>query len=305
VLNASRYDLMTYCSSRIWISPYSFQQLFDAVPAPPPARAPRQVAVVGGSIKKDGSAASLESAYLLTSSAAALAHDPRGDHCLRFSGAASSSVCFTPRFRDDQGQELVEEAFSVVVEVPEGTTKMALTRGARELASIARPASAPTVSLSGPAERSTLPATQGLTWSATSSGATTYAVMYSPDDRKTWYPLALDTTGTSVSVDTTKLAPGDGVWFRVLAADGLATAVAETGPFRVERPATLDVPLWAMVAAVAAALVALRLGRRRPARVTAAPPPPPAAPATVRFCRSCGARATPGASFCSECGSRL
>lgn len=270
-LPKTKFDVMSYCSppgSKIWISPFSFKKLFDgnftprkrldwelsrfATRAEPQARSagsptellPRAGATeylfITGSAKRDGSSGSLNKGYRLTSLTTGEPSLASGNHCLRFSGSSGtlSTYCFQLEFVEHRSHEPIEEeSFALKVPYPPGTAAVALLRDGRELTSIRPSGQTPTIEIVSPRSGDTWSDTRTLSWSAfdADGGALTYAVLYSPDGGTSWLPLDLDLSDSSLAVDTSEIAAGSQIYFRVLASDGLNTGAATVGPIAVVR----------------------------------------------------------------------
>ncbi|OAI41416.1 hypothetical protein AYO38_03805 [bacterium SCGC AG-212-C10] len=238
-------DLMSYCSQR-WISPYTYKKLFEANFFESAAQAVQPAAetnaiVISGSAKADGSAGTLDPAYIVTTEGTSLpASNPQGNHCLRFTGAGpQTDFCFNLTFKtSEDGDTLTQEAFSLKVALPTGVTRVALRRGATELAAIQASAAAPAVNITAPADGSTWTGQRTITWTGTDgdSNALTYSVFYSADGGVSWFPIAVDATTPTLSLNTDQLQGSTNAMFRVVATDGLKTTTDTTGPITVGTP---------------------------------------------------------------------
>ena len=261
VIPNTRFDMMSYCGnpgSNIWISPFSYTQLYDSA-LRPRADTSRQIAslwrgdslrlpdalaqarteqlIVSGSIRRDGSAGRLDPAYHSTDFDPGDPLPSSGDQCIRLSGASGTlaTYCFTLPFRAHQSNEpLDEERFTLKVPFAAGTTRVALVRDNRELATLTASPNAPTLNITSPRAGDTWQGQQTITWTGADAdgGALTYTVLYTPDGGKSWYPIELDTTNPQLALSTAEIASGDQIYFRVLASDGLNTTKAEVGPIR-------------------------------------------------------------------------
>jgi hypothetical protein len=137
-------------------------------------------------------------------------------------------------FEDHKTHEPIDsESFEVRVPLPDGTTHVGLVNAGHELASLSLSNSTPTVQVDQSAQAWT--GVQTLSWSASDidGDPLNVAVMYSPDNGTTWYPIDVDDTGDSFTFDTSVLE-GDQVLVRVLASDGLRTTIAQSAPITVE-----------------------------------------------------------------------
>ena len=127
---------------------------------------------------------------------------------------------------------------------PPATRQIVLKHGAVVVASRTVSNSAPSVSasVSGGGTVKTI------TWSATDpdGGALSYSVLYSADNKQSWFALATDLTATPYSLDTSGLPGGSNAFVRVLATDGVNTGSADVGPFTVANKApvaAIEAPL--------------------------------------------------------------
>ncbi|HUF53830.1 MAG TPA: hypothetical protein VMR52_08665 [Dehalococcoidia bacterium] len=237
---ASKFDILSYCSppgTNVWISPHTYTKLVDGVFVPmgsgvSPAGAPVQQLVLKGNAQADGSAATIDSAYVITTSTQATPPNPIGNYCLRTSGGASLDYCFQLNFTEHQSGAAVEsESFSLRMPLPEGTTHVSLAKGFLELDALDLSPSPPSLDVTQPDE---LSGEGTISWSASDadSDPLKFAVMYTPDDGQTWYPIAVDLTEPAFTFDSSVL-DGDEILIRVLASDGLHTTVDTTGPVTV------------------------------------------------------------------------
>jgi TolB protein len=238
----AKLDLMTYCSppgDNIWVAPFDYTKLAhggfqpQGNAATPESAAAGQYLVVRGSAQADGSSASINSAYVITSAQPAEPPHPMGNYCLHSTGGAQVDYCFLLTFQEHKtGEPLASEAFTVRIPMPAGTTRVSLGEGFNELDSLDASPAAPDVAVTQPDH--TWSGEETIEWSASDADGDPlqFAVMYSPDGGETWLPLAVDTTGHSFSFDTSVL-DGDQVLIRVLASDGLNTTTVTTGPVSV------------------------------------------------------------------------
>jgi hypothetical protein len=236
VMLPTKKDLMTYCTppgTDIWMSPFTYNKLLEGDFNPqrlaPAGADPMEFLVVKGSAQADGSAASIESAYAITSTTPAELSNPFGNYCLHTSGGGQIDYCFFLRFTDHRsGEPLESEAFSVRIPLPPGTTRVSLAKGFQELDALEASASPPSLDITEPDE---LSGEEAITWSGSDGDGDPlqYAVMYSPDGGDTWLPLLVDTTDSEFTFDTSVLA-GEEVLLRVLASDGLNTTTETTAP---------------------------------------------------------------------------
>jgi hypothetical protein len=257
VIPDDRPDLMAHCPpEKTWISDLSYERLFDGNMAPPKAMhtqgplalagtigladAPRQAAgddrdwlVVTGSVARDGSSGSIDSSVAFRSGLQPAPTDEAGDHCLVIAdagGAPLAQHCFGLPFQDDDGNSLDEQAFSLAVPLPVGAATVTLVRGSAQLAATPTATGGQDlkVSLNGIAADETIRGSRTVSWATSgTSSPVSYVVSASLDGGRQWYPLTLDPSDTSATIDTSQFAGDETVTFRVSATAGLTRASAE------------------------------------------------------------------------------
>ena len=67
-------------------------------------------------------------------------------------------------------------------------------------------------------------------------------MLYSADNKGSWYAVATDLNATTYSLDTSQLPGGTNAYVRILASDGVNTGQGDAGPFVVtdKAPTALD-----------------------------------------------------------------
>jgi len=192
--------------------------------------------VLSGSMHVDGSAATLQPAFRFPQSSAD-ASDPNGSWCVRLRRSASSDIesCFEPQ----PGPEGAESTF--VVETPWyfDITRVSLFRRSNpslEMASLV-PGDAPAVSFSSPQAGDVWDGRHIISWSGASrtGDPLIYMLLYSSDGGVTWLPLGVDLKEPRFELDTSQIAGGTGVIFRVMASSGLNSASADVGPVSIRQ----------------------------------------------------------------------
>lgn len=255
--NPNLHDLMSYCSpgTNFWIAPFHYRKLFDhPVLEPAQEEAPSQgtateYLLVTGSARADGTGGEITRTYRVPSPAPVPIPRNAGNHCLVFSSGTGTLAesCFDLSFVDPEaGEPMSERAFTRKVPLPPGTTRIALRRGAQELAALAVSPRPPTVRITSPQAGAVWDGGQrSITWSGSDPDgqSLTYLVQYSYDGGRTWTPLDFETSGVSLLLDTAGIVGGSEVRFRVLASDGFHTATDTVGPVLViQRPAIALTP---------------------------------------------------------------
>ncbi len=245
----TNFDLMSYCASQLWISPFHYLKLFNTEFRPAKLQeaasvaqsGPSEQALMTGFVREDGTLGRIETVYRLPSLAAPDPSDPSGDHCLRFSNEAGilSQHCFSFIFRNpDTGHFEEQQSFSFRVAFPAGATRVALLRNGVELDLRSASVNAPVVKFVFPigGERWMGGEDRTVVWSASDpdGDALAFDLLYSIDG-DTWLPLALNISDAQWVFNTAGIQGGAGVRFRLLATDGFHTAVTESGAVSIEQ----------------------------------------------------------------------
>ncbi|MFC3385404.1 DUF1194 domain-containing protein [Couchioplanes azureus] len=243
-------SLMSYCrdgvtsTQRRWIGQRDYRQLFsgDRDPIDGFDAAPLPVGsglTLRGIIAADGASAQLKPA--LAVDLAPTPSDPDGSHELVLQDAAGTvlhSVRFTPGHQDaDAGPDGADAGpqaslFNVVVPADLATVaRVQLRADDRILATATATTAAPTVSVGVPASGSTERLT--ISWSSrdADSPALANTVLYSADGGTTWQVVAVDITGSSVSVPRWSLPGSTTAKLKVIASDGVRSTAAASETF--------------------------------------------------------------------------
>jgi hypothetical protein len=288
VIPDTRYDLMAYCPpEKLWISPRHYKRLFDGgwqasnvnIVSAGDALVVQGRAGIYGEIeieytyhlpapgrKGGGLSANRASLALLPGARNLVGYRPaatttgEGDYCARFSDANGETLgehCFNLDFEDiETGEPLDEAGFSLKLPYPDGTAKVSVLHNGEIGATIEASSSAPSVNISSPAQGETLDGQHTVSWSAEDADgdALNYAVLYSPDGGNSWFPLSLNSQDPQLDLDTSEIAGGDKVFFRVLASDGLNTTQSEVGPINVPNSPPYEPPALTSEASPSAAV---------------------------------------------------
>ena len=269
---ATKMDLMSYCDdppSNIWISDFHYGQLIDSLDlglaglsganarlasrqqTRPAAARPHdttaEYVLISGSVRADGTAASLDPAYQISALTPGESSDPTGDHCLRFtdSGGASSDFCFALSFQDPETfAPLDNQSFAFRVALPAGTTRIALRYQGLELAALNVSSQAPSLQILTPSAGDKWDGSSTISWSASGPNGSplSYMVEYSGDGGNSWTPLEVDLQDTQLTFDSSEIQAGANTFFRVLATSGVTTASALAGPVEVAATPRLGAP---------------------------------------------------------------
>jgi hypothetical protein len=236
-----------------WIAPELYTYLHDTMnlsldqSGSPAEAVAAEYLLVSGLINLDGTGSF--DAFNRQVQTNPLENPPAGtDYCLELydaGGTRLSNTCFDVSFGfGDSTTPMTTAPFALTVPYPPATRQIVLKHGAVVVASRSVSNSAPTVSasVSGGGTVKTI------TWSATDpdGGSLSYSVLYSADNKQSWFALATDLTATTYSLDTSGLPGGSNAFVRVLATDGVNTGSADAGPFTVANKApvtAIEAPL--------------------------------------------------------------
>jgi hypothetical protein len=197
--------------------------------------------LLSGSVRTDGSAASLDPAFRFSQSSADPG-DPNGSWCIRVRRGTGTDVdsCFEPVVSPDPAES------TFVAEVPwyPDVTRVSViqrSRPATELASLVA-GDAPSLSFSTPQRGDTWEGRQTITWSGSARGGETltYMLLYSSDGGTTWLPLSVNLKESRFELDTSQIAGGSQVHFRVLASSGLNSTSVDVGPITIRQSPRLQ-----------------------------------------------------------------
>ncbi|HYP39177.1 MAG TPA: hypothetical protein VEX13_02355 [Chloroflexia bacterium] len=167
-----------------------------------------------------------------------------GNYCLRFldaNGGALYERCFEPSFVNQESLEPIEETgFVLSVPDPGAFVRVALIQkdGGSEREITALEASAPpAVTITSPKAGDRWEGENTINWSGTDADGDElrYDIQYSPDGKKTWYPLEVRSYETNYTFSTDEILPSDQTYIRVMASDGFDTSHADVGPLVVPK----------------------------------------------------------------------
>ncbi|HET6314042.1 MAG TPA: hypothetical protein VFH60_09410 [Chloroflexia bacterium] len=163
-----------------------------------------------------------------------------GDHCLRFLDAADAlqyERCFDLTFQSAETLEPLEgSGFVLGVPDPGNVARVTLVRNdggsEQELTSLEVSANAPTLTITSPKAGDNWAGEHTIEWSGSDRDGDTlrYDIQYSPDAKKSWYPLEVGSHDTAYTFSTDEILPSDQTYIRVTASDGFNTTSADVGP---------------------------------------------------------------------------
>jgi hypothetical protein len=242
VLVDTKLDFMVPArlESEAWIMPQSYLDLYSrrTITAMGDEAASQQAAaeylLVSGLINLDGSA-SFEYFYRQVQTDP-LENPPVGTaYCLELHDAEDATLagyCFDISFGFGDGTTPMTAApFALSVPFAPTTKQIVLKHGGTTVATRTVSNNAPTVSVSMPGGG----VVKTLSWAAADvdGDALSYSVLYSANNKASWYAVATDVTQTVYSLDTSLLPGGTQCYVRILATDGVNTGEGDAGPFIV------------------------------------------------------------------------
>ncbi|MGA7731413.1 MAG: hypothetical protein WCD37_09090 [Chloroflexia bacterium] len=169
-----------------------------------------------------------------------------GGYCLRFMDAGDALLyerCFDPPQPHPSvtGEDTDEVNF--VLELPDpgnvARVVMVRTNGVQEdeIGSLTVSSNAPTLSIISPESGDRWEGEHTIEWSGDDADgdAVRYDIMYSADNKQSWYPIAVRLQETQYTFSTDEILPGDQTYIRILASDGYNTTTADVGPLVVPK----------------------------------------------------------------------
>jgi hypothetical protein len=190
--------------------------------------------LASGFVNADGSG-SLDAFYRVTQTDPMPNPPPGNTYCLEMYGTGLTRLagqCFDASFEaNDSDLPVTTVPFALSVPFPAGTRLVFLKKGDDVLAARDVSDNAPSVTTSPP----TGGTTKTINWTAADvdGGALSYTVLYSPNNKQTWFALDTDIEQNTYNLDTTKLPGGTNSFVRILATDGVNTGSGDAGPFSV------------------------------------------------------------------------
>lgn len=269
---ATTHDLMSYCpsggSKQGWISPYTWQQMFNNLSSPTVSLVQPEGPAPLGILSPSGAADSLvvkltvfnpltmpgsggQLGYLYKANAGLqipLAKGPYAVELLNVDNTTIISQTFLVNFSSEydghNGPEGLNTAppfspgdnnmqnVSFIMPWVAGTTSVRLTYQGQTLDQKNVSANPPQVLFTSPTTAETWQAgsTHLLTWQALDIDGDTleYSLFYSKDGGALWNLLAADLTDPSYSLQTDTMPGGSDIRFRLVASDGVLVGIAET-----------------------------------------------------------------------------
>jgi hypothetical protein len=229
-------DVMTYCRN-IWISDITHNRLLNAISdftasaLMPEAPLADDHLLLFGEVDYADETGQIDVLYRLPD-AVASPPSPTGTHSIRLLDASYSILAthfITPStLTDELSGETNLGLIGVTVPWISGTQHVAVYSGTSQLDLVTASPNRPTVTLVAPNGGETLAGTSTVTWSGSDidGDPLTYAVQYRKAAAAAWQTLAASIANTTTfSLDTAYLPGGSQAQLRILASDGVNTAI--------------------------------------------------------------------------------
>lgn len=235
---ASSFDFMSYCGPK-WVSPYTYEALFDAIGAPDvqaarvasPAQSTYLLMI--GEVNSATDTGTLGSIYMYPKPTGTNDAVGEGDYRVDLQDAQGQVLFmrnFVPNIIAHSGGNSPIKGWNQVMPFITGAQKLVLSHAGKRLDERLISAHAPTITLLAPQNATELTGLVEVRWQSTDADGDNllYSIQYSADGGETWYAAAVDLTGTSYALDTTQLAGTTQGKLRILATDGVNTTAVET-----------------------------------------------------------------------------
>jgi hypothetical protein len=146
------------------------------------------------------------------------------------SGRSLRRIPFMASFIDVEGDRVEVVYFNYQIPAVEGTAMIILREGDRVLHTIRASRSAPQLAMSFPNGGEVLKDIETISWEAQDEDRDplTFNVLYSPDDGRSWYPVANGIQETKLEVDLSAFPGGEKSKFRIIATDGFNTVADDS-----------------------------------------------------------------------------
>ena len=233
-------DIMAYCQSggtpTKWISPYRWTNLFNHFATVPGGgvmsiesistilERAQMVYYISGELQEGGGRLNpvLTQLGLPTET---IAEGKFAIELLDGNGRSLRVIPFMASFIDVEGDRVETVYFNYQIPVVEGTAMILLREGDRILHSIRASRNAPGLAMAFPNGGEVLKEKETISWDAQDEDRDplTFNVLYSPDDGRSWYPVANGIRETKLEVDLSAFPGGEKSKFRIIATDGFNT----------------------------------------------------------------------------------
>jgi len=246
---AGTYDFMSYCGPA-WMSPYTYQALYDRVGGPTAATARSdaqegEYLLIGGEVEREAGTGEIKEAYVdnrPTGSNDAVGEGPYALEVRNGEGSALFTRHFDPQMielrSDGSTGDAPGESWLQVLPFPTGAERVVLLHDDEVLDQRAASAHTPAVTVTYPNGEEALTGTLDVTWTGTDvdGDPLIYTLQYSVDGGETWTAAEVNLTATHRTLDAEAMAGTTQGKIRVLASDGINTGTDESdGIFSVPR----------------------------------------------------------------------
>lgn len=228
-------DFMSYCQSGLlptkWISPYRWNNLFNAFPnvvsADPQGdeRQVKSVYYISGSVNRDGTG-QLDPVFEQPGfPSEEIAPGEYALDLLDAVGRVVRSIPFMGLFEDVEGNEVDVFKFNFQIAAEQGVAAIALRSGRTLLATISASRSAPMVTVLEPNGGGIWNGPATIAWAASDPDGDplSFDILYTANDGATWVPVVRRLSGSSYAVDSSLLPGGTQARIRVIVTDGFHT----------------------------------------------------------------------------------
>ena len=235
-------DIMSYCQSggtpTKWISPYRWSALFnyfDTVSggglmsvesvSSVLGRA-RTVYYISGEVRREGGGKLNPVLVHVGLPTETIVEGKYAIELLDANGRSLRVIPFMANFINVEGERVEVVPFDFQIPAIEGTAIIILREGDRVLHRLEVSRSAPEVAMLFPNGGETLKDIETISWDARDEDRDplTFNVLYSPNDGRSWYPVANGIQEHKLEVDLSHFPGGEKSKFRVIATDGFNTA---------------------------------------------------------------------------------
>jgi hypothetical protein len=231
-------DVMTYCNNQ-WVSDFTYEGIrsrLNTVNTSALAAAPQQGSylLVSGRVSLADDTGALEVVNVLAGATEYVEEGGDWSIVLLNGDTVLDTHNFTPdALTDEEDDPSLPAVVSELLPWAAGTTRLQLRKGAAVVDERAVSANPPTVAITAPAGGAldNGPITVSWTGSDPDGDTLSYSVLFSNDNGATWTAVAADLAGTSLTVQGASLPGGAQSRFRVVASDGVLSAVADSAPF--------------------------------------------------------------------------
>jgi hypothetical protein len=242
------HDFMGYCTTNIWVGPYTYRALGSAIhdvaerPSSgglmsriPPAQV-EPLYLVGSVLATADSAEVRRGFFVLPAS------DEMVQHALTDEGHyvvelldSNGQVLLAQRLNPEQlsnHSNQTTELLHIIMPWREGASFIAISRENEVLTTFPVSPNPPTVQLLSPNGGESLPSEgmETIEWEGSDPDGDLlqYTLQYSVDNGQHWIPLAIDPQATSVEVNLAEIAGSEEARIRIVASDGVNTAFDES-----------------------------------------------------------------------------